>query len=521
MKYDIEKLAQVVESAIKRRSKHEPLWQDCLDFAQPDSEHFFSEREGQETMEDVFDPTAIDATEEFVSMMSDGATPRDASYFNLEPGVETEEDEDDTLKEQLDNINEIVTDVIGNSNFNGQAQQNWEDLAVSHCAMYIDEGDMLNPINCQAVPSTEVYFIPGPYGNIGGIIRKRKIKNKDLLAIYPEFDTTDDLKRDITARPEDEKDYTEVTYRDFSFIEDEKNYYVIYSDKDKHIGIEKELVGRGSNPWIWSRWRPRANEPYGRGPLVKALPAIRLVNLVQQLLIENAEMSISGIWDYQDDGTINADTIELIPGTIIPRGMNSEGLRNVVNNSNFNLAELVIEKLQQSIRRAMYNEDLGPVDTTPMSATEVNARIMRLARRIGPAYNRIWEEYITAFIYRVLYILKKRGTIKVPKIDGKVVKLIPRSPIAKAQRMQTVIDMDEYVMRIRNVFGDEVAFKQLKIGEHIKKTAALAEYPIDIVDQDADLGIPGSPNIGLTDILDQAGGIEGLQSLLGGGAPPQ
>ena len=76
----------------------------------------------------------------------------------------------------------------------------------------------------------------------------------------------------------------------------------------------KQMVGNGSNPFICFRWSKCAGEVYGRGPLINALSAIKTTNLTIELILENAQMAISGVYQMEDDGVINPDTIQLSPG---------------------------------------------------------------------------------------------------------------------------------------------------------------------------------------------------------------
>ena len=89
---------------------------------------------------------------------------------------------------------------------------------------------------------------------------------------------------------------------------------------------EQQFKGVGSNPYVCFRWSKCAGEVYGRGPLINALSAIKTTNLTIQLILENAQMAISGIYQMDDDGIINPDTINLVPGTIIPKSPQSGGI---------------------------------------------------------------------------------------------------------------------------------------------------------------------------------------------------
>ena len=63
-----------------------------------------------------------------------------------------------------------------------------------------------------------------------------------------------------------------------------------------------------------------AGETYGRGPLMLTLPAIKTANLTVEIILENAQMSISGMYQVEDDGVINIDNIALIPGNDNSKG---------------------------------------------------------------------------------------------------------------------------------------------------------------------------------------------------------
>ena len=135
--------------------------------------------------------------------------------------------------------------------------------------------------------------------------------------------------------------------------------------------LDKTFKGTGSNPYVVYRWSKVAGEVYGRGPIQMALPAIKTANLVIELILENAQMAISGMYQVEDDGVINVDNIQLIPGTIIPKAQGSTGLTPVRPAGNFQVSDLVLRDMRTNIKKALYNDMLGnPNEKTPMSATE-------------------------------------------------------------------------------------------------------------------------------------------------------
>ena len=118
-------------------------------------------------------------------------------------------------------------------------------------------------------------------------------------------------------------------------------------------------------------------------------------------------MAISGIYQMDDDGVINPDTINLVPGTVIPKAPNSAGLQPIKQAGDLNFTNFVLSDMRQNIKRALYNDMLGNPDRTPASATEVAERMADLSRRMGSAFGRLQAEMVQPVLQRVVYIFKK------------------------------------------------------------------------------------------------------------------
>ena len=141
-------------------------------------------------------------------------------------------------------------------------------------------------------------------------------------------------------------------------------------------------------------------------------------------------MAISGIYQIDDDGVINVDTINLLPGTVIPKAPNTQGLQPIRTAGSFDVANLVLNDMRNNIKRALYNDMLGDPNKTPASATEVAERMADLSRKIGSAFGRLQAEMVQPVLQRVVYILKKQGRIEMPTVNGREVKIRSVSPLA-------------------------------------------------------------------------------------------
>ena len=209
-------------------------------------------------------------------------------------------------------------------------------------------------------------------------------------------------------------------------------------------------------PFIAFRWSKAAGEIYGRGPLVNALSAIKTTNLTIELILENAQMAISGVYQMDDDGIINVDTINLVPGTVIPKAPNSAGLQPIRAAGDFNVANLVLGDMRNNIKRALYNDMLGDPNKTPATATEIAERMADLSRRIGSAFGRLQAEMVTPVLQRVIYILREQGRIELPTINGREIKIKSISPLAQAQANQDILAVDRFLELVNVRFGPQL-----------------------------------------------------------------
>ena len=158
----------------------------------------------------------------------------------------------------------------------------------------------------------------------------------------------------------------------------------------------------------------------------------------------------------EDDGVINVDTINLVPGSIIPKAAGSSGLQAVQSAGSFDVANLILSDMRMNIKRALYNDMLGNPDRTPASATEVTERMADLSRRVGSAFGRLQAELVQPVLQRVVYILKKQGRISLPTVNGREVKVRSVSPLAQAQSNQDINSIAQFLQLIQANFGPQM-----------------------------------------------------------------
>tara|TARA_R100000231_G_scaffold1314_4_gene2260 strand:+ start:5411 stop:6946 length:1536 start_codon:yes stop_codon:yes gene_type:complete len=444
------------EKARSHRLNFESLFDECYEYALPQREGFTQLAAGQRRDDRIFDETAVVGVQEFASRLQSGLVPNFARWADLVAGSEVPSDQTEAIDNQLEEVTEYVFQIMQNSNFGQEAHEAFLDLAVGTGCLLVEEGDALNPVRFNAIPLPQLVLENGADDRIDHVYRERKIRNSDILIAYPDAVVSEMLMDKILKEPDNKANMLEVVCRIYDKPNEEQNAYFVICKDTRELIHQDTFKGAGSNPFVCFRWSKAAGEVYGRGPLVNSLSAIKTTNLTIELVLENAQMAISGIYQMDDDGVINTDSINLVPGTIIPKSPNSAGLQPIRAAGSFDVANLILGDMRNNIKRALYNDMLGDPNKTPATATEVAERMADLSRRIGSAFGRLQAEFVQPVLQRVVYILKKQGRIDVPTLNGRDVKIRSVSPLAQAQANQDIAAVDRFLEMVGGRFGPQM-----------------------------------------------------------------
>ena len=193
-----------------------------------------------------------------------------------------------------------------------------------------------------------------------------------------------------------------------------------------------------------------AGEVFGRGPLVTAIPDIKTLNKTLELLLKNASIACAGVYTAADDGVINPSNIRITPGSIIPVARNGgpqgASLAPLPRSGDFNVSQIVINDLRMNIKKTLLDDTLPPDNMSARSATEIVERMKELAQNMGSAFGRLITETMVPIVARVLSIMDSKGLIQLPlKVNGLEVKIVPISPLAKAQNLEEINEIMQFV----------------------------------------------------------------------------
>ena len=453
-------------------------YEEAYEYTMPSRESFYEETIGERRTDKIFDETAVVGIQEFASRLQAGIVPTYGRWANLEAGSEIPEDQRPTVNEALDEITKYVFEIIAGSNFNQEIHEAFMDCAIGTGVMLVEEGDALNPVKFTAIPLPKVMLNNGPDNKVDTVFRKRQIAYNQLMTAYPKAEMSEKMMKAIENNETKKANIVEGVYRIYDEPNTERFKYCVACMNEEEIIFEKELDGIGSNPFIVFRWNKGSGEVYGRGPVFNSMAAIKTTNLTVELILQNAQMNISGIYTYEDDGVLNPDNINLVPGALIPVAPNSRGLTPLAGAGRFDVAQLILADMRQNIKKALYMETLGRPEGTPMSATEVAERMADLSRQIGSSFGRLQAEFVTPLLRRVIRILSKQGRIEIPKVDNREVKVIATSPLSQSQHQQDVAVVNNFNAILAQTFGPQILnmiVKQDEVARYLAEKLGLPE----------------------------------------------
>lgn len=463
------------EIAKSKKQGFESLWQECYAYALPTNTRI-------NNIINLFDGTAADSAEQLASSLLAELTPPWSKWFSLSSGVNLFGARRDFLLPLLEKIERTIAINFERSNLTLELHQCFMDLVVAgNACLLFEEANIGEPSAFKfcAIPLSEVFFEEGASGHLDVTYRESSMGFADLVARFAEVGLPEKMIKFLKASPENKVRVIENVSPRISEqgLADKYEYVAFIADE---VGaIEPILLKQGvfnSSPFINFRWMKTPGEIYGRSPLMKALPDVKTANKVVELILKNAAIAATGIWQAEDDGVLNPANIKLVPGSIIPKALGSKGLTPLESPGDFDVSQLVLADLRSRIRHAMLVDKLATIESRNMTATEVLERSTEMTRILGATYGRLQSELLNPIIFRAINILKRRGEIEDINVDGREVELHYQSPIAKKQMQNDSAGIVEW-LSIVNSLGDDAhsVLNKINVAKYLGRALGVPE----------------------------------------------
>lgn len=459
------KVAQADATAIIRRlqslkglrNPHEAGWRECFQFSFPERSHglvgtIVTPEDAQSQKNRILDDTAADSARILAASLVSGTTPANSIWFGLDGNDrigDEDESRDDDVSRWLDESAKFIFINIHQANFDAAAYECSVDMAsVGWFVLYIDEAEG-GGYQFEQWPVGQCFVSASrPGGRVDTIYRELELTAEQLVAEYGLDKVSESVRKAYENEKYDEK------FAICQAIEPRKVHAVgarmarNLPFASCHVEVATKHVLRESGyhefPCVVPRWMLTPGTCYATGPMSQALGSIRTINDIKALELANLDMAMSGMYVAEDDGVLNPRSIKIGPRKIIVAN-SVDSIKNLPTGGNFEVSFTAEDRLQAQIRKCMLADQLQPQDGPAMTATEVHVRVGLIRQLLGPIYGRLQAEYLQPLVERCFGIAFRAGVIGQPPEGLRDYSVRYVSPLARAQRLEEVSAIDQYV----------------------------------------------------------------------------
>lgn len=434
------------------RLTFERAWQDIRELVRPHTTDFqkFSSP-GDVRTESVYDGTAIQACEELASALHSYMSSPTERWFSLEVENRPDLNRDPEAIEWL----EMVADAIYNEYSNDQTamvssiHECYLDIgAFGNAILYQDYDSAERHLVFRSHPLADCFFQENSNGRVDAMDRIVHMTTRQLLHAF-----ADAVPREVAEQPPDRK--WEVVHSVFPRAERIRDFVTPQNMRwaSFWVLVEKSLVlkesGYNSFPYAIGRWSKLSSEVYGRGPAIKCLPDIKMLNRMEYTIIKAAQKAVDPPLTVPNDGFMLP--IKTSPGSLNFKEPNAESLEPLEHKGNLPIGLEISNQKRETIRTCFYADwvKLMPKKER-QTAYEISELVEQQLRMMAPMLGRINTELLSPMVARSYELLASAN--RIPEnpgiLDGTRIKVIYVSPAARAQTGTKAVLMGKYAQEL-------------------------------------------------------------------------
>ena len=435
-------------NAAKRwRYSARPLIREIFSFICPGREHDF-ERSPTSTKEhepETFVSLPEELATDFAADLVTYFTPQEAGWTNYEVTAPVDEENAAAVKKLVTDREGEIAEAIQASNYYDIAPQVAFEANHGTMAMWVEHGHLSQPIFNETVPPHELLIVPGHMGILDRF-REKWVSAQSLEALFLGWQgiSLDDPRiKSKISKPGQKCKVCWGFWVDWSEPAIPVWKCEVTVDGIRVSPQEPITLGTlaGSCPLLVGRFNPQTNRPWGRGPAWKALPDMRVLNAVDEAVLDGLDQSLKNTIIYPDDGFIDlAEGIE--PGQAIPaqRGFTRDQIYELNRGVNLDMGFFSEDRLEERLRERFYQNGPRQRGDTPPTASQWLDERRRVQQRLGKPSAPLWKEFFLPYIQRIEFLLVEAGKIDAELTHNEdVISVQPVSPLQKAQNQDQVM----------------------------------------------------------------------------------
>lgn len=454
-------------------------------------------------------PTAARAHKTLKSAHGTYLTPSTQRWFALKSRKRKKEGGHERENRWYSKVTELIYDSLAESNFYAQVDEVYSDRCGPGTGAMFIGGDEVTPLYFIHIPAGTFAIADDGKGVVNTLVRRFKYTPEQAAGEWG----ADALPPKAQAAFKDEsKRYTE----EFKFlhlvlpnptgkkkathlIAEERAYEGVYlAEDDGYAVVKKE--GYYEFPFLVTRFLMGASAPYGEAPGLEVLPVIRQLMRLERLMDVLGEVAayprILQLAGQAGQIDVRAGAVSFVSREDAQLGYPREW----ATSGRYDIGEARIERKQQQVREAFFNDMLTAVSSVEkqMTAAEVAQRVAEKVFAFSAAFTQFTTDNIALF-RRVLGILARRGELPLKDAPEDLVTLDEKtSSVASmatpnvvyqgkiAQAIEIVMSQgaDRLVEKLTAYFsatGDTRVLDFIQVGELVRLWAETSGAPMELI----------------------------------------
>lgn len=388
-------------------------WQQIRKYCMPEALDYNTE--GAVAGGDIYDCTAVYARERLASGMYSWML--DPAKKLIELKAESSElNEFDDVQQFFAELTRRVIEEIANSNYTAPVLE-----MLNNCACGIDGvvfvEDVKGKVSFRSIPIEDVCYLESAAGEVDTIFRELELSSRQCVQFFDqESDRLPDYIKSEAANEKADKKHRilqAVFPRIHKKSDPESNKDFPFADY--YIDLKtKTLIREGGFrefPFLVCRFVKLAKERYGRGPGLKMLPDIKMVNRMRQAYILGLER-VTNPETLLPEGVLVDDEWNRDPGATHTYNPGMFGAKPEFMSYPIQLQFLAgdIQAERQMIKEGFFLDIFDPLgDLKNISATEATIRNDGKLVPFAPIVGNVHRDFLAPLVQRIVGIIVRRG----------------------------------------------------------------------------------------------------------------
>lgn len=472
------KFIQRFEQMKSERLDLEPHWRQCYRFTFPHRGTRFAgevtPNQARFQQAELLDSTGSDAANVLAASIVSGMTPANSQWLELKSDTES-----DNVERWLADVAKKLWRNIHASNFDAENFEASIDGVVGGMfGLYIDIDRQRGGFQFQQWPLSECYFASTTGQLVDTVYRCYKLTAAEAAERFGDK-AGEAITTAARDKPTQKFEFLHIIYPRSQYVPGgrlAKNMRFA----SINIGLNSKTVVQESGyhefPVVAPRWSRIPGTCYGIGAVSLALPDIKELNILKKWQKQAAELAVAGMWIAEDDGVLNPQVVTVGPRKIIVAN-STDAMKPLLTGSDFNVSFTTEQNLQGQIRRIMMADTLGQANQgTPMTATEVQARLNLLRQQLGPVFGRYQAEYLTPLVERCFFLMLRDGALPPPPPEMENVNFHVHfdNPLARAQKLTEVTAIEQFeagLVNLSQAYPEAMDIYDMEAGQRQKAFA--------------------------------------------------